>query len=91
MFGTIKDAFEKYVLMDHRISELEERIKKLENSLSNIPKKTSKFDCKSCDTGKYRATNQARFFHGMKVGSIWKCDNCGHIPGEMQSQSLEKD
>lgn len=91
MFGTIKDAFEKYVLMDHRITELEERIKKLETAFSNISKVPSKFDCKACGAGKYRAViGKCRLFEGDEIGTLWKCDHCGHQPGELHAQELDR-
>lgn len=88
IFGTLKDAYDKYILMDNRMSEIEKRLEKLESIVQKPAQ--SKFSCKACDNGTYRPTDKPRLFHGMKVGSIWKCDKCGHTPEELQSQNLEQ-
>ena len=88
MFNTIIDAYNKYVLIDNRINELEKRIETLEKKLAKAS--PDKYTCKSCFKGQYKQTNTPRFFHGMVVGKEWKCDKCGHVADELTSQALSK-
>ncbi len=87
MFQTIKDAYDKYITMDYRISALEERIKELE---SRIQPQKDVFSCRVCDTGRYKPNGKKRTFHGLSVGDQWQCDKCGHIADELLSQKLSK-
>lgn len=58
MFQTIKDAYDKYITMDYRISALEERIKELEEKIR--PQKDA-FSCRSCETGHYKPNGKKDF------------------------------
>lgn len=87
MFQTIKDAYDKYITMDYRISALEERIKELEEKIR--PQKDA-FSCRSCETGHYKPNGKKRLFHGLEVGDQWQCDKCGHVADELLSQKLSQ-
>lgn len=91
IFTTLKEAYDKYILLDRRISDLEDRIKKLEinSGLSVAP---DPFICKKCGKGIYRPTEKKRFWMGIETGLTWICDNpaCHAIPSEAQSKRLEK-
>jgi len=91
IFTTLKDAYDKYILMEHRISELEYRIKKLEDAPKPVPA-SDPFRCKKCGKGTYRPTDKKRFWMGVETGLTWMCDNpkCRTIASEAQSQMLEK-
>lgn len=88
IFNTLKDAYDRYILMDRRISELEKRIEILESTTKST--ENSIFTCKKCGIGTYRITDTPRIFCGVTVGKQWCCDNpvCGHVADELQSQKL---
>lgn len=95
MLKKIKELYDKYVLMEERYNQLNQKLDAANariDALEAIIKKPapSKFTCRACGKGKYRVTNQKRFFHGFPTGSQWKCDKCGNVADELLSQTLSR-
>ena len=87
MFKTIIDAYNKYILLEDRIAQLEKRICELESKSIHVK---SPACCAKCDKGIYRPTGEPRYLLGVKVGEVWRCDKCGHVPDELKMQELSQ-
>lgn len=95
MLKKIKELYDKYILMEERYNQLSQKLDAANEriaALEAIAKKPapSKFTCRSCGKGVYKATSEKRLFMGTAVGNKWKCNECGHIADELLSQTLSR-
>ena len=83
MFESIKEAYDKYILMDSRMKAIEDRLDKLEVIIKAVP---DPFKCPKCDKGKYRPTGNLKSFGN--GASEWQCDSCEYLADVPQCKKL---